>query len=201
MQKYLALILPLILLSGCFSTPPIRVNNVCNLLDEKVSWYQSIKASEKKYQAPAHIQLAILYQESRFSSNAQPPRKKLLGFVPWNRPTSAYGYAQAVDDTWNWYKGSTGNFNADRDDFKDSTDFIGWYMNQSKKLSGIKKTDAYNQYLAYHEGHGGFNKKSYQAKPWLIKIAKVVSANAKRYQQQLKQCTPALDRNRVWRFF
>lgn len=201
MKKYLALLPPVLLLNSCFSTSAIEVDNICRLLDEKVSWYQAIRASEKKYQTPAHVQLAIIYQESRFSSNAQPPRGKLFGVVPWKRPSSAYGYAQAVDNTWRWYKNSTGNLNADRNDFKDSADFVGWYMSQSKKHSGIKKSDAYNQYLAYHEGHGGFNKKSYRAKPWLMKVAKTVSANAKRYQQQLKQCTPALERNRVWRFF
>jgi hypothetical protein len=36
--------------------------------------------------------------------------------VPWSRPTSAYGFSQAVDATWDWYQQSTGNPDADRGD-------------------------------------------------------------------------------------
>jgi hypothetical protein len=201
MIKSLLVVLFSLMLSGCFSTPAVKVGNICNLMDEEVSWYRAIKASEKKYGAPAHVQLAIIYQESNFASDAKPPREKLFGVVPWFRPTTAYGFAQAVDDTWEWYKLKTGNKDADRDDFDDAADFVGWYMAQSSKRSGVAMSDAYNQYLAYHEGHGGFDRKSYKKKPWLIKIAKKVDGNAKRYKRQLKQCASALDSNRVWRFF
>jgi len=201
MKKSLLIVFLSALLSGCFSTPAVKVNNICNLMDEEVSWYRAIKASEKKYGAPAHVQLAIIYQESNFASDAKPPREKLFGMVPWFRPTTAYGFAQAVDDTWEWYKLKTGNKGADRDDFDDAADFVGWYMTQSSKRSGVAMSDTYNQYLAYHEGHGGFNKKSYRKKPWLIKIAKKVDNNAKRYKQQLGQCASALNSNRVWKFF
>ncbi len=197
----LLLLLPVVLLTGCFSTPAVQVSNICHLMDEEVSWYQAVRASEKKYNAPAHVQLAIIYQESRFQSDAKPPREKLFGAIPWLRPTSAYGFAQAVDNTWSWYQQDTGNWNAERDDFEDAADFVGWYINKSKQQSGIAKTDAYNQYLAYHEGHGGFNRKSYQSKPWLKKAARSVEKNAKRYKQQLKNCRSELDSNRIWRFF
>jgi len=189
------------MLGGCLSTPAVEVSNICNLMDEEVSWYRSIKASEKKYGAPAHVQLAIMYQESHFASDAKPPREKLFGVVPWFRSSSAYGFAQAKDGTWDWYQLKTGNYSADRDNFDDAADFVGWYINQSNKRSGISKSDAYNQYLAYHEGHGGFNKKSYLAKDWLMKIAKGVEKNAKRYKKQLNQCASQLDSNRIWKFF
>jgi hypothetical protein len=201
MKKSLLIVFLSTALSGCFSTPAVEVSNICNLMDEEVSWYRSVKASEKKYGSPAHVQLAIMYQESRFASDAKPPRQKLFGVVPWFRQSSAYGFAQAKDGTWEWYQLKTGNKDADRDDFDDAADFVGWYINQSSKLSGIAKSDAYNQYLAYHEGHGGFNKKSYLTKDWLMKVAKGVERNAKRYQQQLNQCGSALDSNRIWRFF
>ncbi|KAA0451172.1 MAG: transglycosylase SLT domain-containing protein [Candidatus Thioglobus sp.] len=201
MKKITLFLLPL-LLSGCFfSSPAIEVDNICSLMDEKVSWYKAIKATEKKYGAPIYVQLAIIYQESNFASDAKPPRDKLFGIVPWSRPTSAYGYAQVVDGTWDWYKNSTGNSDADRNDFADAVDFIGWYMGQSEKRSGIKKTDAYNQYLAYHEGHGGFNRNNHKHKDWLIKIAKKVGKNAKNYKHQLQKCTAQLDKNSVWSFF
>ena len=164
MKKLLPLLLLPLFLTGCFSTPAVTVNNICTLMDEEVSWYRSVKAVEKKYDVPVHVLLAVVYQESRFASDAKPPREKLFGIVPWFRPTTAYGFAQAVDGTWDWYKLKTGNHNADRDDFDDAVDFMGWYMNQSNKRSGVAKSDAYHQYLAYHEGHGGFNKKTYQKK-------------------------------------
>jgi len=170
-------------------------------MDEEVSWYRSVKASEKKYGSPMHIQLAIMYQESRFASDAKPPREKLFGVIPWLRSTTAYGFAQVKDETWDWYQLKTGNKSADRDDFEDAADFVGWYIDRSEALSGIKKTDAYHQYLAYHEGHNGFNKKTYKAKPWLTSVARGVASNARKYRQQLDQCRSELDRNSIWRLF
>jgi hypothetical protein len=199
-KVFLLALLPLFL-TGCLSTPAVTVNNICTLMDEEVSWYRSVKASEKKYGAPAHVQLAIMYQESHFASDAKPPREKLFGVVPWFRPTTAYGFAQAKDATWDWYQLKTGNYSADRDDFDDASDFVGWYINQSKKRAGINKSDAYNQYLAYHEGHGGFKKKSYQRKPWLMEVARKVDDNAKRYKRQLNQCSAELNSNSIWSLF
>ncbi len=198
MNFFITLVLLPLLLSGCLSTPPIEVRNICNLMDEEVSWYRSIKASEKKYSAPAHVQLAIMYQESNFASDAKPPRKKLFGVMPWLRPTTAYGFAQVTDETWEWYQLKTGNKDAERDDFEDAADFIGWYINQSFERSGIAKYDTYHQYLAYHEGHGGFNKKSYNKKPWLKKVARKVDGNAQRYNRQLEQCSSELNSNSIW---
>ncbi len=201
MKKLLTIAFLSLFLAGCFSTPAVTVSNICNLMDEEVSWYKAIRASEKKYGAPAHVQLAIIYQESHFQSDAKPPREKLFGVVPWFRPTSAYGYAQVVDNTWDWYKQDSGNKDADRDDFADAADFVGWYISKSNSQSGISKSDAYNQYLAYHEGHGGFNRKSYNSKAWLLKAADAVKRNAKRYKNQLNQCRAQLDSNSIWSWF
>jgi hypothetical protein len=200
MKKLSILLLPLFL-SGCFPTPPIAVDNICTLLDEEVSWYRSVKASEKKYGVPMHVSLAIMYQESHFASDAKPPRGTLFGIVPWFRPTTAYGFAQVKDETWEWYQQKTDNQGADRDDFDDAADFIGWYVNRSLKHAGIKKSDTYNQYLAYHEGQGGFRRKSYDKKPWLKKVARKVDNNAKRYKTQLNKCAKELNGNSIWGLF
>ena len=170
-------------------------------MDEEVSWYRSVKAAEKKYGAPVHVSLAIMYQESHFASDAKPPREKLFGVVPWFRPTTAYGFAQVTDDTWDWYQLKTGNYSADRDDFNDAADFVGWYIVQSSKRFGIAKSDTYNQYLAYHEGHGGFKSKTYNKKPWLKKVARKVDDNAQRYKRQLNQCSSELNSNSIWSLF
>ena len=188
-------------LSGCFSTPAREVTNICDLLDEKVSWYKAVKKSEEKWGAPMHLQLAIIYQESHFASNAKPPRNKIFGIIPGARPTTSFGYTQAKKATWEWYQLKTGNKSAKRDNFADAVDFVGWYVNQSLLRSKISKTNAYHQYLAYHEGHGGYNKKSYETKAWLIDVAKNVEKKSNTYKSQLSQCRTKLDNNRVWTLF
>ena len=140
----------------------------------KVAGIKVRNKSAKKWGVPVHVQLAIIYQESRFVHDAKPPRKKLLWVIPWKRQSSAYGYGQILDSTWDSYRKDTGHRWADRDDFSDVVDFIGWYGNQSHKLAGIAKDDTYNQYLAYHEGQGGFRRKTYLKKGWLMKVARKV---------------------------
>lgn len=183
----------LLSLVACASGPPKNLNDACSMLQEKNDWYEAANDSYKKWGVPVHVQLAIIHQESRFRSEALAPDDYLLGFIPWGQTSSAYGYAQVLDGTWDWYKKSTGNWGADRDDFEDATDFIGWYGNYSHKTIGISKWDAYNQYLAYHEGHGGWKRKTFNKKPWLIKVAKKVKRRASRYAAQIKRCKDDLD--------
>ncbi len=187
-KLFFPVLLILIILSGCSKSPPKRINNACDIFDEKSGWYKASYKSYKKWGVPVHVQLAIMHQESRFVHDAKPPRQKLFWFIPWTRPSDAFGYAQVKDSTWEWYKDKTGNWFADRDDFDDAVDFIGWYGSVSYRLLKISKWDAYGQYLAYHEGHGGYKRKTYLKKKWLIRVAKKVKANANRYAQQLKQC-------------
>ena len=137
--------------------------------------------------------LAIIHQESTFDFNARPPREKLLGVIPWKRPSDAYGYAQALESTWDRYQKETGRRWADRDDFGDAIDFVGWYTDKSQQVAGISKWDPYNQYLAYHEGQGGYMKKSYQYKGDLKKVARRVDHRAKEWGAQLSRCEEDLD--------
>ena len=144
------IILPLILapLLACTTSPPKNTENICSVFREKDDWYDDSKDSFEKWGVPIHVQMAIMYQESRFVADAQPPRPYLLGFIPWFRSSSAYGYPQAQDGTWDWYQDETGRWSADRDDFADATDFIGWYCSISNRDLGISKWDTKNQYLA-----------------------------------------------------
>jgi hypothetical protein len=132
--------------------------------------------------------MAIMHQESHFVADALPPRTWLLGIIPWFRPSSAYGYAQALDGTWDVYLDKAGSWGADRDDFADAADFIGWYSNLSNSKLGIAKGDAKNLYLAYHEGHGGYRHKSYLKKAWLKRTADKVAYRARLFQRQLNAC-------------
>ncbi|MES9941424.1 MAG: transglycosylase SLT domain-containing protein [Candidatus Thiodiazotropha sp. 6PLUC2] len=191
-------ILAALLITSCSSSPPKSTGNACNIFDEKDDWYEASQESFEKWGVPIHLQLAIIHQESRFEHDAKPPRKKLFWFIPWFRKSSAYGYAQVKDSTWDWYRQQTGNRWADRDDYDDAVDFIGWYANYSNKKLGISKWDPYRQYLAYHEGHGGYKKGSYKKKPWLIKVARKVEKNAKRYRAQIASCRAELERGSGW---
>ncbi len=142
---------------------------------------------------PVALQMAFMKQESGFDADAQPPRRKFLGLIPTTRPSSAYGYSQALDSTWEGYMRDTGNDGADRDDFEDAIDFIGWYCTVSHKKLGIAKNDAYNQYLAYHEGQGGYSRRTYERKDWLLKVARKVEAQTQRYNEQLARCGARLE--------
>ena len=147
---------------------------------------------EKKYRLPISVQLAIMRQESSFRHNAKPPRYKLLGIPMWWRVSNAYGYAQVKDETWQWYIDKTGNWGADRDDYEDAVDFMGWYTTLSYKKLHISRWDTYNQYLAYHEGHTGYKRKTYNQKPWLKKVAHKVAHYARQYRGQLHGCRKRL---------
>ena len=191
----------IIFLYACTSNQLINTADSCIIFDQKKNWYKATKKSYNKWKTPIAFQLAIIKQESSFTQFAKPKRKKLFGFIPSSRPSTAFGYAQITNPTWDWYKNKTGNQNASRANFKDVTDFIGWYSDQTYKMLGISKNDFYNQYLAYHEGHGGWKNKSYLSKKWLIEVAKKVETNAKQYNNQLIECENKLNRKGLFGVF
>jgi hypothetical protein len=182
-----------LVVSACGTAPPANVENICSILDEKPRWYRAAKKSEKRWGTPIHVQMAIIRQESSFRFDAKPPRTRLIGFIPWKRPSDAYGYAQALDSTWKRYKDDSGRRFADRDDFDDAIDFVGWYTNMSNKTVGISKWDPYNQYLAYHEGQSGWRRGTYRRKGWLKETARKVDYRAKEWGAQLQRCEADLD--------
>lgn len=132
--------------------------------------------------------MATIYQESKFIGNARTPLRYVAGVIPMGRQSSAYGYSQALDATWDEYRVETGKRGARRDDIKDATDFMGWYMNKTRAKTGVSLTDARNQYLAYHEGHTGYNRQSYNAKSWLLRVSSEVGERAVIYDAQLQTC-------------
>ena len=178
---------------GACATPPDAPGNICEIFDEKRHWYKAAKKSEKRWGAPIALQLAILRVESSFDNNARPKRDWFL-FVPVGRPSSAEGYAQAVDGTWKQYQKSTGRRGADRNNIRDALDFVGWYVNRSSKKLGISKSNAYAQYLAYHEGIGGYKKRSYRKKSGVKQSARRVQRQTSTYSRQLRGCQAKLDR-------
>jgi hypothetical protein len=200
-MKLVCGLIVLFIVTGCTSSTPKNRENICDIFDEKKRWYKDAKASQRKWGTSIPVMMSFIYQESGFQAKAKPPRKKILWVIPGRRPASAYGYSQATDATWKSYKKSTGSWGADRNKFDDAIDFIGWYNNQSYRKNKIQKTDAYNLYLAYHEGQGGFAKRTFRKKTWLKDVAKQVSARSKTYSSQLKSCEKKLNRGWLGRLF
>ncbi|WP_346837793.1 transglycosylase SLT domain-containing protein [Microbulbifer sp. SAOS-129_SWC] len=196
-RRRAALLLPLIATlfsAGCSVSPPKNPDNICSIFREKDDWYGEAKDAEEKWGTPVPTLMAILHQESRFVQDARPPRTKILWFIPGPRPSDAYGYAQALGSTWRAYERSSFNYGADRDDFGDAIDFVGWYSNTSARQCRIRPNDTYHLYLAYHEGQGGFNRRTFRKKPWLTKVSHKVSARAQTYRRQLSSCEGSLKR-------
>jgi hypothetical protein len=182
----------LLVLASCATSPPEHPNDVCAIFEEKDDWYAAARKAQRRWGVPVAVQMAIINRESSFVDDARPPFE-WFGPIPLGRPTTAYGYSQATDPTWERYLKSSGNGGADRDDFGDAADFVGWYAHQSYTQLGIHKHDAYRQYLAYHEGQGGYRRGTYRKKVWLLKAARSVDATAGRYRRQLAGCQAALD--------
>ena len=132
--------------------------------------------------------------ESDFDWLAKPQRKKIFKVIPYKRPSSSFGYSQAVKGTWEQYKRETGNKLATRIRFKDSVDFIGWYTNKSESILKISKKIDFKQYLAYHEGWGNY--KNYKTNQKVILLANKVKIQSDKYQLQLKKCTNKLNRKK-----
>ena len=187
------LIILFLLISACSSIPKNTADS-CSIFSERYFWYKHVKKTEKKWGTPVHLQLAFIKMESDFDWLAKPERLKLFKVIPYKRPSSSFGYSQAVKGTWEQYKKETKNKFASRARFKDSVDFIGWYTNKTEKLLKISKKDVYRQYLAYHEGWGNY--KNYKNNQKVIILAKKVTEQANKYRNQLKKCQKRLNKNR-----
>jgi hypothetical protein len=187
-MKYLFILMMGFFLASCVSKPPRDVDNICSIFRQYPRWYAAAKDVERRWRVPVPVQMAIIHQESKFDGHARPPRGKLLGFLPMHRPSTAYGYAQALTSTWAIYRKSHGNLFSSRDNFAEGVNFIGWYANAARVRAGILPSDAYTLYLAYHEGVGGFQRKTYLKKPWLIQVARKVKAKTALYRNQLATC-------------
>ena len=183
----------LFLITACSSIPS-NTTNGCSIFNERYLWFKYAKKSEKKWGSPIYLQLAIIKIESDFDWLAKPPRQKLFKVIPYKRPSSSFGYSQAVKGTWEQYKNETENKLAVRTRFKDSVDFIGWYINKTNSILKIPKNDAFKQYVAYHEGWGNY--KQYKKNKKIINLAKRVEKQSNLYKKQLSECQDKLNKNK-----
>ncbi len=178
------------LVVSCSSIPK-NTSDGCSIFSERYFWYKYTKKTEKKWGTPINLQLAIIKMESDFDWLAKPQRKKIFKVIPYKRPSSSWGYSQAVKGTWKQYKKETNNKFARRTRFKDSVDFIGWYTSKTKKILKISMEDSFRHYIAYHEGWGNY--KNYKKNKKVILLAKKVEEQSKIYQKQLYNCRNKLN--------
>lgn len=185
------LVIVLVLVAACGgpeSRAPSQLDNACAIVAQRPAYLRAMERVEDKWGAPVPVLMAMIYQESKFRATARTPVRYTLGVIPMGRQSSAYGYSQALDATWEEYQTKTGRRSAKRDRITDATDFMGWYMTLTVERNGVALTDTRNQYLAYHEGHSGFARQSYNAKSWLVRIAGEVADRAVMYDAQLRAC-------------
>ena len=181
------------LVLSCSSIPQ-NTSDGCSIFSERYFWYKYTKKTEKKWGTPINLQLAIIKMESDFDWLAKPQRQKIFKVIPYKRPSSSWGYSQAVKGTWKQYKKETNNKFARRTRFKDSVDFIGWYTSKTKKILKISMEDSFRQYIAYHEGWGNY--KNYKKNKKVILLAKKVEKQSKIYQKQLYNCRNKLNKKK-----
>lgn len=189
MSRFLrfAVLMLLVSCGGNFSAPR-NLDNACSIVDQRPKYLRAMQKAERRWGVPVHVQMATIHQESKFIGNARTPHRYALGVIPMGRQSSAYGYAQAIDGTWDDYRKANKRMGAKRDRIEDATDFMGWYMDQSEKKLGLSKWDARTQYLAYHEGHTGYARGSHNQKAWLLRVSEAVGERSRLYQNQLIAC-------------
>lgn len=191
MSRLLRASILLLLLASCgggkFSAPR-NLDDACAILRERPEYFRAMKATERRWGVPVPVQMATIHQESKFIGNAKTPHRFVLGIIPMGRQSTAYGYSQALDGTWEEYQDETRNRSARRDRISDATDFMGWYMDGTSQRLGVPKWDARSQYLAYHEGRSGFANGSYNQKSWLMDVADRVQTRSVTYSAQLSSC-------------
>ena len=188
-NKKILFLIPFFLFTACSSIPKNTADG-CSIFSERYLWYKYVKKTEQKWGTPVHLQLAFIKMESDFDWLAKPQRYKLFKVIPYKRPSSSFGYSQAVKGTWKQYKKETGNKFAIRTRFKDSVDFIGWYTHKTKEILNISKEDTYRQYIAYHEGWGAY--KNYKKNSKVISLANKVRNQSNKYKSQLNKCKNSL---------
>lgn len=177
--------------SAC-STVPENTANLCRIYEEKDEWYDASKRAEKRWGTPIPVTMAFIRIESGYDDDAKPRRNRFLGIIPLGRPSSSEGYSQAVKGTWELYERETG-VNGDRNNFRDSVDFVAWYVRRNSRELGLSQSDAYSNYLAYHEGPAAYRQGAHQSKSWLLKTAQRVQSTADTYEVQLHRCRDDLD--------
>lgn len=168
--------------------PPSSLADACTIRDERPDWYRATRAAARKWDVPPPVLLAIVWRESAFRAQARPPRRDGWWIFKGPPISTAYGFSQALDGTWQWYLDDTSAEEARRDRYADAIDFVGWYMAMSRDKLGFTGQDARLHYLAYHQGHSGYRRGKWRHIGWLKRAAAAVEERALLYDTQLFEC-------------
>jgi hypothetical protein len=177
-----------LLVLACANLPPRELDDLCAIFAQKRDWQDAAFRAEERWGVDVPVLMAVLHQESRFRARARPDWRTALGVIPLGPASSAYGYGQVKEATWDDYQRFAKRPDARRDRFADVVDFVGWYADVIERAAGVAKHDAFHLYLAYHEGPGGYTRRSFDAKPWLLGVASKVEERAALYAQQRPRC-------------
>ena len=136
--RLLLLTVVALIVSGCATPPPSNQSNLCSIFRQYPDWYEDAVDMQQKWGTPINVVMAMMKQESSYRHDALPPKDYVLGFIPWGRVSSAYGYAQAQDPAWSDFQKQTGH-GGSRSSFDDAIQFMGWYTNATQRQLGITK--------------------------------------------------------------
>ena len=79
---------------------PRELDNACQILAERPAYARAFRTTEGRWGVPVAVQMAIIYQESKFVGNARTPHQYALGVIPIGRQSSAYGYSQGLGSSY-----------------------------------------------------------------------------------------------------
>lgn len=88
MSRLLFVLFGVLLLASCgggSQRPPSNLNNACSIARERPDYIKAFKSTERKWGIPVHVQMATIYQESRYKHDARTPHKYVLGVIPMGR--------------------------------------------------------------------------------------------------------------------
>lgn len=178
--------------------PDFPAGDLCEIFERRPAWYLRTLKVERRYGLPQAVQMAVVRHESGYQARARPPRRLLWGWIPGPRPSSAFGYSQALDGTWARFQRATGRPQARRDRFSDSVELIGWYFEDAGRALGPRMRDPYHFYLAYNQGPVGYVNAVKRPGSSVSAYARRVAATADQYAAQLAGCRARLERRRIY---
>ncbi|UTC24965.1 hypothetical protein MMH89_02230 [Candidatus Comchoanobacter bicostacola] len=178
-----------LILSGCSDRQfqaNVYENDICRVIHANPGWAEKLKQVQKRYGIEPNVVLSVISHESSFRSHARAQRSYFWGVIPYRRESS-FGYGQVKDETWQWYLSKNPGYFRSRTSFRDTSVFIGWYYQQYLKKAPESRVSAYDFYIAYRNGLGGYEDESVMDE-WMIGKCSSVQELSDRYRTMLLEC-------------
>jgi len=183
-------------IASCSSVPKYP-QDACKIFGEKYFYLKYTRAASKKWGVPISTILAVINKESGFKRFAKPPRHKLFKIIPYRRPSSSFGFSQAINKTWELYKKENNKPTALRISYRSSSDFVGWYFWKANKINKVSLSNTRDLYLNYYLGFSAYKNKAYRTDKKAIIFAMSVEKQAKVYKNQLRECKSILKKSYI----